>query len=125
MAGAVKILVADRSLLVVEALEAMFSELTGGAPVLRAMTLQETIRVVSREQPDLVFIDAWIDVFDAEGTVRHVLECSPASSVFVMSTRCDPDFALRMRRVGAKGCFEKETLPSIAQSLVDHSRAKR
>jgi len=121
----VNIVVADRSLLVVEALEAMLMELNGGTRVLTATTLQETIRVVMREQPELILLDAWIGVADAEHAVRQVLECSPTSSVFVMATKCDPDFARRMRQAGAKGCCQKEELPSNAQSLLDSLKAKR
>ena len=119
-----KILVADRSRLIVEALEAMFMDLDRHARVLTATTLQEAIQVVLREQPELIFVDAWIGVSDAGHAIRQVLECSPASSVFVMSTTCDPDFARRLRRAGARGCIEKEALPSIAQSILDGSETR-
>jgi len=84
----VRVLIADRHALVVEALEDLFVELDGGMTVLTAASLLETLQIARREQPELIVIDAWMGV-GADDAVRQVLECSPRSALFVMATDCD------------------------------------
>lgn len=120
----IQILVADRNVLVVEALEDLFIELNGGAGVLTATSLEETLTIARREQPGLMVIDAWLNG-NADQAVRQVVQCSPRSAVFVMATDCDPDFVLRMLRAGASGCEEKEDMPARARSILDAAMAKR
>ena len=124
MPDRVRILVADRNVLVIEALEDLFVELNGGVQVLKAGSLQETLTIAERDQPELILIDAWIGT-DAEQTIRQVVEVSPRSAVYVTATNCDPDFELRVLRAGAKGCCEKEQIPARARSLVDAARANQ
>ena len=124
MAGNVKILVADRNALVVEAVEDLFVELGGGTTVLTATSLAEALLVAQHEQPDLVVIDAWIGSAGAEAAVRQVLECAPAAAVFVMSSGCDREVERRVVRAGARGCRDKEELPASAPSILDTVRSK-
>ena len=124
MRGRVRILVADRNVLVVEALEDLFVELNGGTPVLTAASLQETLTTAQREQPEMIVIDAWMGA-GADQAVRQVVECSPRSALFVMATNCDPEFELRMRRAGATGCYEKEEMPARARSMLDTAKARQ
>jgi DNA-binding NarL/FixJ family response regulator len=123
--GPFKILVADRNLLVVEALRDMFAELNNGICVLTANSLQDAIDVAQHEKPELIVVDAWIGSTDAGTVIRQVLEASPASAVFVMATTCDDDFAARMRRSGASGCCEKELIPASARAILDTVGGKR
>ncbi len=120
----VRVLIADRHALVVEALEDLFVELDGGMTVLTAASLLETLQIARREQPELIVIDAWMGV-GADDAVRQVLECSPRSALFVMATDCDEEFERRMRRSGAAGCFEKEGMPAAAPLILDTLRARR
>ncbi len=124
MRGRIQILIADRNVLVVEALVDLFVELDGGAPVLTAGSLQETLTIARRERPELIMIDAWIGA-DADEAIRQVVERSPTSAVFVMATNCDPDFERRILRAGATGCCEKEAVPARARSIVDAARARQ
>lgn len=124
MASPVRILIADRNALVVEALKDLFVELDGGAAVLTASSLMETVETARREQPDLIVIDAWMGV-DADKAVRQVLECSPRSAVFVMATNCDGEFGRRMAQAGATGSYEKEEMPAGARHILDTVRAGR
>jgi DNA-binding NarL/FixJ family response regulator len=120
-----KILVADRNLLVVEALRDMFVELNNGVTLLTANSLKDAIHVSAREKPELIVVDAWIGSADAATVVRQLLEASPASGVFVIATNCDDDFVARMRRAGAKGCCEKEHIPASALAILDTVGAGR
>jgi DNA-binding NarL/FixJ family response regulator len=122
--GRLQILVADRNVLVVEALQDLFVELGGGTTVMTAGGLAETLAMAQRAQPELIVLDAWIGA-DADSAVRQVLECSPHSAVFVMATDCDEDFERRMRRAGAAGSFEKERMPAVATAILDTVRARR
>jgi DNA-binding NarL/FixJ family response regulator len=122
--GRIQILIADRNVLVVEALVDLFVELNGGTPVLTAGSLQETLTIAQREQPELIMIDAWIGA-DADEAIRQVVERSPRSAVFVMATHCDPDFERRILRAGAISCCEKEAVPATARSILDAARARR
>jgi DNA-binding NarL/FixJ family response regulator len=124
MRGRIQILVADRNVLVVEALLDLFVELNGGTPVLTAGTLQETLTIAQHEQPELIVIDAWIGA-DADQTIRDVVERSPRSAVFVMATNCDSQFERRMIRAGATGCCEKEAVPARARSILDDAKARQ
>ena len=120
----VRILIADRNALVVEALEDLFVELAGGAIVLTAGSLLEALEIARLEQPELIVIDARMGV-DAGDAVRQVLECSPGSALFVMVTNCDEEFELRMRRAGARGACEKEEMPAGAAHILDTLTARR
>jgi DNA-binding NarL/FixJ family response regulator len=122
--GRLQILVADRNVLVIEALEDLFVELGGGTVVITARSLLETLAIAQRAQPDLIVLDAWMGT-DADSAVRQVLECSPRSTVIVMATNCDEEFERRMRRAGAAGSFEKERVPAVALSILDSVRARR
>lgn len=124
MGGRFPILVADRNVLVVEALHDLFVELDGGTPVVTAGSLAETLAIAQRAHPELIVLDAWIGV-DVDSAVRQVLECSPRSAVFVMATNCDEEFERRMRRAGAAGAFEKEKMPAVARSILDSVRTRR
>lgn len=124
MRARIQILVADRNALMVEALVDLFGELNGGTPVLAAGNLQEALTIAQREQPELIVIDAWIGA-DADQAIRHVVERSPRSAVFVTATNCDPDFERRMLRAGATGCCEKEAIPARARSILDAAQAKQ
>jgi DNA-binding NarL/FixJ family response regulator len=123
--GAFKILIADRNVLVVEALRDMFVELNKGAFVLTANSLQDAVQIAEREKPELIVMDAWIGSADADSVVRQVLEGSPASAVFVVATGCDDNFVARMRLSGARGCCEKEQIPASAREILDAVRAGR
>ena len=124
MGNPVRILIADRNALVVEALEDLFVELAGVNTVLTAASLQETLEIARREQPELIVIDAWMGI-NAVDAVRQVLECSPGSALFVMATNCDEEFERRMRRAGATGAWEKEEMPAGAQHILDAVKARR
>jgi len=120
----VRILIADRNALVVEAIEDLFADLDGATIVLTAASLLETLEIARREQPDLIVIDAWMGI-DAVDAVRQVLECSPRSALFVMATNCDEEFERRMRRAGATGACEKEEMPTGAHHILDTVKARR
>jgi DNA-binding NarL/FixJ family response regulator len=120
----VRILIADRNSLVVEALEDLFVELGDGTTVLTAASFSETLEIARREQPELIVIDAWMGV-DAGDAVRRLLECSPRSALFVMATNCDDEFDRRMRRAGAAGSCEKEQMPAGARDILDTVKARR
>jgi DNA-binding NarL/FixJ family response regulator len=120
----IQILIADRNVLVVEALEDLFVELNGGTSLLTAGSLQETLTIAQREQPELIVIDAWIGA-DADQAIREVVERSPRSTVFVTATNCDPQFERRMLRAGATGCCEKEGIPARARSILDAAKARQ
>ena len=117
------ILVADRSALVVEALEALFVELNDGNPVLTATSLVEALELAQREQPDLILLEAWMGTAAAEKSVRQVLERSPRSALFMMTTGRDPELDHRVRQAGARGCCDKEELAVIGRSLLDSVKA--
>lgn len=116
---------ADRNELVAEALKDMFEELDGGLQVQVANRLSDAIAIATRDQPELVVLDAWIGISDAEHAVRQILECSPGSSVFVMASTVDPELERRVRRAGAIGCCEKERLPASAGEILDLIRSGR
>jgi DNA-binding NarL/FixJ family response regulator len=124
MRGRFQILIADRNLLVVEAVEDLFVELNNGTPVLTAGSLQEMLTIAQREQPELIVIDPWIGA-DADQVVREVVEGSPRSTVFVMATNCDQAFERRMVRAGATGCCDKEEIPARARSILDDAKARQ
>jgi len=120
----VRMLIADRNALVVEAVEDLFMELAGDATVLTAASLVETLDIARREQPDLIVINACMGI-EADDAVRQVLECSPGSALFVMATNCDEEFDRRMRRAGATGAWEKEDMPAGARHILDTVMARR
>ncbi len=125
MAITIKILVAGRNILLLEAIEAMFVDLSAGAMVLTATTLEDAILIAQRVHPELIVIDPWMGSAAAEDVVRQVVECWPASRLFVMATSCDPDLERRMRRAGASGCCEKESMPACARAILDAVTATR
>ncbi|HET9410472.1 MAG TPA: hypothetical protein VFO75_01190 [Candidatus Dormibacteraeota bacterium] len=123
MGSPLRILIADRNALVLEALEDLFVELDGDVSVLTAGSLIETLEIARREEPELIVIDAWMGV-DSDKAVRQVLECSPRSALFVMATNCDEEFERRMRQAGATGSCEKEEMPAGARHILDVVRAR-
>jgi DNA-binding NarL/FixJ family response regulator len=124
MGDRIGILIVDRNVLVVEALQDLFAELNSGSPVLTAGSLQEALTIAQREQPELIVVDASMDA-DADQAVRQVVEGSPRSAVFVMATNCVPEFERLMLRAGATGCYEKEEMPARARSILDAAKARR
>jgi len=120
----VRMLIADRNALVVEAIQDLFAELDGVMSVLTAASLPETLAIARREQPDLIVINACMGI-EADDAVRQVLECSPGSVLFVMATNCDDDFERRMRRAGATGAWEKEDMPAGARHILATVMARR
>jgi DNA-binding NarL/FixJ family response regulator len=124
MGSQVRMLIADRNALVVEAIQDLFVELDGGASVLKAASLPETLEIARREQPELIVIDAWMGI-DAGDAVRQLLACSPRSALFVMVTECDEEFERRMRRAGATGAWEKEAMPAGARHILATVMARR
>jgi DNA-binding NarL/FixJ family response regulator len=124
MGGQVRMLIADRNALMVEAVQDLFVELDGGASVLKAGSLPEALEIARREQPELIVIDAWMGT-EADDAVRQVLECSPGSALFVMATNCDDEFERRMRGAGATGAWEKEDMPAGARHILATVMARR
>ena len=119
-----KILIAERNVLVAEAIEAMFVELNGGVQVFTALSLPEARTLALHEHPDLIVMDAWIEAGPGDKAVRQLLEWSPASAVYVTATNCDAAFEHRMVRAGAMGCCDKEAMPAQAGAIVDAIRKR-
>jgi len=120
----VRILIADRSALVVDAIVDLFVELDGDATVMTAANLMETLEIARREQPELIVSDACMGI-DTDDAVRQVLECSPRSALFVMATNCDDVFERRVRRAGATGAWEKEEMPAGVHHILGTVKARR
>lgn len=115
----IKVLVADPSRLVAEALRDMFLEVDSSASVLTAHTPQEAVEIAVRERPDLIVIDAWMAHGDSLEVVRRLVETVPASELVVMATKVDEVLTSRMRTLGAATCIEKDRLPACAGFLVE------
>jgi DNA-binding NarL/FixJ family response regulator len=121
----IKILVADRSRLVLDAVQDLLEQLGGETQVLTADSLAAAKAIATTEQPQLVLVDAWIRRGPAEDAVREILGCSPGSWLVVMASDFDPDLVRRLSQAGARDCLEKMNLAATVPDIVDLVRPKQ
>jgi DNA-binding NarL/FixJ family response regulator len=121
----VKILLADRSHLVLDALRDLFLQLGNGNRVVTADSLADAISQAEKERPQLVLVDAWIDRGGAERAVREILRGSPGSALYVMASNFDPDLRRRLGKAGARDCLEKMNLHATAPALLEQLTVAR
>jgi DNA-binding NarL/FixJ family response regulator len=85
-----------------------------------AATIEDALHMLTEEQIDIVLIDGDRSGIDGLNTTRAVLECSPASSVVVMSAFTDPACRSAASRAGAMAFVSKRAIGSeLTQVLAE------
>lgn len=121
----IRILVAERSQLLGEALGAAFSEVNRAVDVSVAHGLVDALDVARRTSPDLVLMDAWLGRVSVEDSLRQIKECSPRSRIVVTSSHPDADLRRRVLKAGAMDHIVKDFVPSKAMDIIDAVVASR
>jgi DNA-binding NarL/FixJ family response regulator len=118
--GKIRILVAARSLLVAEAMAALFEEFAMDADITIARSAEDVVDLARSEQPMLVVLDAWIGG-DPVTTVRNIAALAPTSKVYVIATKYDRHLEERLLRAGAAGFQETVDLPDAVHTILSES----
>lgn len=108
-----RILIADDHAMVRDGLRPYLADLTEGAQVVDAATLDQALAESDRRSVDVLLLDLEMPGMHGAGSVAEVCERLPETTVVVLSGRNDPDTVAAILDSGAKG-FLPKTMPASA-----------
>ena len=117
MDGTTRALVADDNAEVLHATSDLIAEY-GVEVVSMASNVDDAIRAAERDQPDVAFIEAFLNGGGAEVAARRIKAVSPGTWIVVLASVNHIKLDLKMRAAGADGCYEKEKLSAVLPAIL-------
>src|SRR5579859_3278057 len=105
----VRILVADDHSLIRKGIRTLLSADPDLLIVAEASDGMEAVRLAQTHLPDIAVVDISMKELNGIDTISQIVNCSPSSSVVVLSMFCDERYVNRAVRAGAKAYVLKDS----------------
>jgi DNA-binding NarL/FixJ family response regulator len=117
-------MVADDNPDVLMAVADLITEFGGVDVVSLTTTVEDTVRSAAWHKPKVAFVDAWLKGGGAEAVAERIRRVSPGTQVVALASARDVELVLRLRAVGAAGCYDKETLSAVLPEILAAASAR-
>ena len=124
MGSTIRVVIADDNREVLMATADLIVEFPGVDIASLATNVDEAVQAVEVHRPDIVFVDAWLRGGGAVAVAAHVREAHPETLVVALASATNLELVIRLRAVGAAGCYEKETLNAELPQILDSARRR-
>ena len=118
MSDKIRVLIADDHPEVLMAVADVIQECGGVDIVSLTTTVEEAVRSAAGQKPDVAFVDAWLRGGGAEAAAHRIKQVSPATLVVALASASEIELVLRLRAVGADGCYDKEKLSAVLPGIL-------
>jgi DNA-binding NarL/FixJ family response regulator len=113
-----RILIADDHAEVLAAVRDVILEFASVEVVAMTTNVDETVHESERFQPDIAFVDAWLEGGGAVTATTRIKSVSPETSVIALGSAKEVETALLLRAVGAAAYYEKEQLSEVLPAIL-------
>ena len=122
MATKTRILIADDHAEVRAAVRDVILEFADVEVVALTADVAEAAEAARAHQPDIAFVDAWLEGGGAEKAAALIKAVSPRTLIIALASARDVETVLRLRAAGAAGCYEKEDLTDVLPEILAGAR---
>jgi DNA-binding NarL/FixJ family response regulator len=105
----VRVLIADDSLLILERLKAMLSDLSEIENICEARNGIEAIKAIRKLNPDVAILDIRMPVVDGIDVLKYIKNNNPRIKVIMLTNYPYPQYRKKCMEFGADFFFKKST----------------
>jgi len=117
-----RILIADDHAEVLAAVRDVILEFPGVEVVALTTNVEEAVCESERCQPDIAFVDAWLQGGGAAAAASRIKLVSPETCVIALASAKEVETVLRLRAAGATACYDKEQLSEVLPAILAATR---
>jgi len=117
-----RILIADDHAEVLAAVRDVILEFPGVEVVATTTNVEEAVCESERCQPDIAFVDAWLEGGGAAAAAARIKLVSPETRVIALASAKEVETVLRLRAAGATACYDKEQLSEVLPGILAATR---
>ncbi len=120
-----RVLIADRSELIVQRLEELLSEIIFILGTDKAFSYEEALQLFKKNKPEVVVMDMSLPDNTSHQLLKEIKECSPQTVVIIMFIDRDEYVMKQCKKAGANFFFDKyhefENIPMVINAIAAKS----